>query len=190
MALRNIIVVGASAGGVRALERLVRGLPQDLPAALFVVLHIPATEKSRLPEILTRAGELPAARATDGSEIQNGRIYVAPPDRHMIVENGKVRVIFGPEENLFRPAIDPLFRSAALSYGPSVIGVLLSGTLDDGCNGLGLIKRNGGLAVVQEPAEAEFSQLPANAIERVSVDCVLPVGSIAMLLRNEVTKSV
>jgi two-component system, chemotaxis family, protein-glutamate methylesterase/glutaminase len=188
MECRNVVVVGASAGGVKALEKLAAGLPENLPAALFVVLHTPATEKSKLPEILSRAGPLQAVRATDNAEIRCGQIYIAPPDRHMVVERGKVRVVFSPRENLFRPAIDPLFRSAAYTYGTGAVGILLSGTLDDGCNGLALIKEMGGLTVVQEPAEAEFPHLPFNAIRRVAVDHVLPAAKIGTLLSNEVTK--
>ncbi len=190
MALRNIVVVGTSAGGVHALQRLVRGLPGDLPAALFVVLHTSPGEKSKLPEILSAAGALPAFAAQEGSAIENGRIYVAPNDRHLLVENGRVRVVFGPRENLFRPAIDPLFHSAAGAYGARVIGILLSGTLDDGCNGLSEIEERGGLVIVQEPAEAEFPQLPLNAIRKVKVDRVLRAAEIAKLLKSEVTKSV
>jgi two-component system chemotaxis response regulator CheB len=190
MALRNIVVVGASAGGVRALRALVRGLPADLQAALFVVLHTPSGEKSLLPEILSHAGALPAIAAQEGSMIENGRIYVAPNNRHMLVERGRVRVVFSPRENLFRPAIDPLFRSAASAYRARVIGILLSGTLDDGCNGLDEIKQRGGFAIVQKPSDAEFPDLPLNAIQRVNVDRVLPVAEIATLLINEVTTSV
>jgi two-component system, chemotaxis family, protein-glutamate methylesterase/glutaminase len=190
MALRNIVVVGASAGGVRALRTLVRGLPADLQAALFVVLHTPSGEKSLLPEILSYAGAFPALAAQEGSMIENGRIYVAPNNRHMLVERGRVRVVFRPRENLFRPAIDPLFRSAASAYGARVIGILLSGTLDDGCNGLGEIKQRGGFAIVQKPSDAEFPDLPLNAIQRVNVDRVLPVAEITTLLISEVTKSV
>lgn len=190
MALRNIVVIGTSAGGVHALQTLVRGLPADLPAALFVVLHTSPGEKSMLPEILNYAGPLPASTAEEGSTIENGRIYVAPNDRHMLVESGKVRVVFGARENLFRPAIDPLFRSAAAAYGPSVIGILLSGTLDDGCDGLAEISDRRGLAVVQEPSNAKFPQLPLNAIHKVNVDHVLPAAEIAALLVSEVSKPV
>jgi two-component system chemotaxis response regulator CheB len=190
MALRDIVVIGASAGGVRALQTLVRRLPADLPAALFVVLHTSPREKSILPEILSRAGALPAITAQEGSAIENGRIYIAQNDTHLLVENGRVRVVFGPAENLFRPAIDPLFRSAACAYGPRVIGILLSGTLDDGCNGLAEIKDRGGLAVVQEPSDAEFPQLPLNAIQKVNVDRVLRAADIGALLISEVTKAV
>ncbi len=190
MALRDIVVIGTSAGGVHALQSLVRRLPGDLPAALFVVLHTSPGGKSILPEILSRAGALPAVAAQDGSEIENGRICVALNDRHLLVEKGRVRVVFGPRENLFRPAIDPLFRSASRAYGSRVIGILLSGTLDDGCAGLAEIREKGGLAVVQEPSDAEFPQLPLNAIHRVNVDRVLPVAEIAALLIREVTRPV
>ncbi len=189
MALRNIVVIGASAGGVRALRTLVRGLPADLQAALFVVLHTPSGEKSLLPEILSSAGPFPALPAQEGSIIENGRIYVAPSNRHMLIERGRVRVVFSPRENLFRPAIDPLFRSAASAYGSRVIGILLSGTLDDGCDGLDEIKQRGGFAIVQKPSDAEFPDLPLNAMQRVNVDRVLPVAEIARLLISEVTKS-
>ena len=190
MARRDIVVIGTSAGGVRALQTLVRRLPEDLPAALFVVLHTSPGGKSRLPEILSGAGALPASAAQEGSAIENGRIYVAPNDRHLLIEKGRVRVVFGPRENLFRPAIDPLFHSAADAYGPRVIGILLSGTLDDGCNGLAEIRERGGLAVVQEPSEAKFPDLPLNAIRKVNVDRVLPAADIAALLTSEVTKPV
>ena len=131
MANRDVIVVGASAGGVEALSRLARNLPQDLPASVFVVLHIPAQSTSLLPMILSRAGSLPASHPEDGERIENGHIYVAPPDRHLMIEPGRIRVVRGPTENRHRPAIDPLFRSAARAYGPRVIGVILTGTLED-----------------------------------------------------------
>src|SRR5919202_3455479 len=128
----DIIVAGASAGGMEALQVLVRDLPADLPAALFVVWHIPAHSFGVLPDVLARAGLLPAAHARDGEPIAPGRVYVAPPDRHLLLEPGQVRLTRGPKENHFRPAIDPVFRSAAVAYGPRVIGVVLSGLLNDG----------------------------------------------------------
>jgi two-component system chemotaxis response regulator CheB len=178
----DIIVVGASAGGVEALAHLVRGLPVDLPAALFVVVHFPPQSISLLPRILNRAGFLPADHAKDGERIQLGRIYVAPPDHHLLIKRGYVRVVRGPKENHCRPAIDPLFRSAAYTYGPRVIAVLLSGNLGDGTAGLLAVKKRGGLAVVQDPKDAVFPDMPRNALQYVTADYVLPLADIAPLL--------
>src|SRR3954466_2245939 len=140
MLARDIIVVGASAGGVEALTRLGKALPADLPASLFVVLHLPPDAHSALPAILNRRGQLSAVHPRDGETIEQGRIYVAPPDRHVLLHRGTARVVRGPRENGHRPAVDPLFRSAAAAYGPRVIGIVLSGTLDDGTAGLLAIK--------------------------------------------------
>ena len=179
----DIIVVGASAGGVEALGDLVSCLPPDLPAAVFVVLHIPAYGASVLPGILSRRGPLPALHPADGETIQNGRIYVAPPDHHLLLEKGgTVRLTRGPHENGHRPAVDTLFRSAARAYGPRVIGVVLTGTLDDGTAGLQAIKRRGGLAVVQDPEDALFASMPRCAIEGVRVDTVAPLAEIGPIL--------
>ena len=179
---RDIIVIGASAGGLEALQKLVAGLPENLPAAVMVVLHRTPEQDSYLPQILRRAGNLPAADAWDGESIQKGRIYVAPPDRHLLIEDGALRLVRGPKENHTRPAIDPLFRTAAREFGPRVVGVVLSGTLYDGTAGLFDIKRGGGLAVVQDPQEALFPGMPESAIGNVEVDHVLPVVEIARLL--------
>src|SRR5438045_530706 len=149
----DIIVVGASAGGVEALVTLARSLQRNLQAAVFVVLHIPAQSPSLLPEILSRAGPLKAVQATDDMQIEQGHIYVAPPDHHMLMVLGRVCVVRGPKENRHRPAVDPLFRSAALAYGPRVIGVILTGALDDGTAGLLAVKRRGGIATVQDPVD-------------------------------------
>src|SRR5437588_6269412 len=163
----DVIVIGASAGGVEALMALTGTLPRDLPAAVFVVLHIPAQSPSLLPSILSRVGSLKVVHATDGAKIEHGCIYVAPPDHHILLERGKVRVVRGPKENRHRPAVDPLFRSAALAYGPRVVGVILTGSLDDGTAGLLAVKRRGGIAVVQDPNEALYSSMPLNALTHV-----------------------
>jgi two-component system, chemotaxis family, protein-glutamate methylesterase/glutaminase len=182
MANRDIIVIGTSAGGVKALSTIVEQLPDDLNAAIFIVLHISPHQRSNLPEILTRAGNLTAAHAKDGEPIDRGRIYIAPPDRHLLLEDGRVRITKGPKENRFRPAIDPLFRSAAYAYGPGVIGVVLTGALDDGTAGLWAIKDRGGIAVVQDPDDAEQRSMPWTAITNVEVDYCLPITDIAKLL--------
>jgi two-component system chemotaxis response regulator CheB len=179
---QDIIVIGASAGGVAALQRLVGALTEDLRAAVLVVLHRPPEYPSLLSQLLGRAGRLPAADAEDGEPVRPGRIVVAPPDRHLLVEDGRLRVTRGPKENHSRPAIDPLFRSAAREFGPRVAGVILSGTLFDGTAGLWEVKRRGGVAVVQDPAEAAFPGMPESALANVEVDHVLPVGEIAPLL--------
>ncbi|MDQ3346728.1 MAG: chemotaxis protein CheB [Acidobacteriota bacterium] len=159
MPTHDIVVIGASAGGVEALSTLVGELPRNLRAAVLIVLHV-SRGRSVLPEILTRAGRLPAVHPADGDLIAPGRIYVAKPDHHLIVENGRTRVIHGPTENGSRPAVDPLFRSAAREYGPRVIGIILTGALDDGTAGLAAVKEAGGIAVVQDPDEAFASSMP------------------------------
>src|SRR5471030_1262436 len=154
MAGHDIIVIGASSGGVEVLTTLVRSLPVDLPAAVFIVLHVRPDAPSLLPSILSRVGRLPAAHAVDGEPIRTGRIYVAPPGRQLYLNKRRVSVEPGPRENMHRPAIDPLFRTAAQHYGTRVIGVILSGALDDGTAGLQAVKEAGGIAVVQNPADA------------------------------------
>lgn len=178
----EIIVIGASAGGVETLINLVRDIPKDIPASLFVVLHFPAHATSVLPDILTRKGILPASHPRDREPIVHGHIYIAPPDCHMLVRHGQVRVVAGPRENGHRPAIDPLFRSAARTYGASVVGVVLSGALDDGTAGLVAIKAHGGKVVVQDPADALYSSMPQSALRHVSADYVLPLSEIGNIL--------
>ncbi|MBV8232685.1 MAG: chemotaxis protein CheB [Planctomycetaceae bacterium] len=182
MANHEIIVIGASAGGVEALAALVQGLPADLPASLFVVLHLGPHSASVLPQILSQKGTLPARHARDGEAIEPGRIYVASPDRHLLVRHGRVRVSLGPKENSLRPAADPLFRSAAQAYGRRVVGVVLSGTLDDGTAGLQAIKSRGGVTIVQDPRDALFAGMPRSALEGVTIDHCLPITEIAPLL--------
>jgi two-component system chemotaxis response regulator CheB len=170
MAEHDVIVIGASSGGVQPLSLIARSLPEDLGAAVFVVLHVPPDSPSQLPAILNRAGRLPAAHAVDGEPIRRGRIYVAPPGLQTYIDQGRIRVQRGPRENNHRPAIDPLFRTAAHYYGPRVIGVVLSGALDDGSAGLLAVKKGGGIAVVQEPADATVPDMPTHALEVVAVD--------------------
>jgi two-component system, chemotaxis family, protein-glutamate methylesterase/glutaminase len=171
-------VVGASAGGVEALRNLVAALPADFPGAVLVVLHVAPTTPSVLPQILTRAGEIPAAHAVDGETIEPGRIYVAPPDRHLLVGDGRILLDRGPRIHGYRPAVDSLFRSAAEACGGNAVGVVLSGVLDDGTAGLLAIKRAGGTAFVQDPGEALYPAMPKNAIEFVVPDLVATAGAI------------
>ena len=190
MSQRDIVVIGASAGGIQALTTLVAGLPQDFPASLLVVVHVPPYTISRLPEILNRAGPLPAAHAQQGEMIAPGRIYVAPPDRHLLVRTGWIELSRGPRENHARPAIDPLFRTAARVYGPRAIGIVLSGALYDGSMGLLAIKTRGGMAIVQDPREAIVDSMPRRAIERVAAEHILPVTDIAAALTDLVRQPV
>jgi two-component system chemotaxis response regulator CheB len=179
---RDVIVVGASAGGVEALRTLVGGFPPDLPAAVFVVLHLPRYGPSALPAILTRAGPLPATHATEGMVPLHSHIYIAPADHHMLLRDRRIRLSRGPTENGHRPAIDPLFRSAARNYGDGVIGVVLSGSRDDGAAGLLAVVDHGGLAVVQDPEDAVHPSMPRSALELVSNAAVRPVAKIGAFL--------
>lgn len=178
----DIIVIGLSAGGIEPLLQLVADLPSDLPAALFVVHHFPAHSISALPSILARTADLPVRTARDRGPVSPGHIYVGRPDRHLLLMPGLMRLTRGPREHGNRPALDPLFRSAARSYGSRVIGVILSGTLDDGTVGLQAIKSAGGLAVVQDPEQAAYRGMPTSAVEHVEVDHVVPAGEMGALL--------
>lgn len=179
---RDIVVVGASAGGVEALTAVLGSLPADFPAAVFIAWHVAPYSRSMLPSILERASRLPAAHAKNGEPVRGGQVYVAPPDHHMLLERGKVRLTRGPKENRFRPAIDPLFRSAAYAYGPRVVGVVLSGSLDDGTAGLWAIKDRGGKAIAQDPNEALHPSMPLSALQHVEVDYKLPLARIGPTL--------
>lgn len=181
---RDIVVVGASAGGVEALTRLVADLPEDFPAALFVTVHFPASSTSALPSILCRAGKLGASHPENGERIEPGHIYVAPPDRHLMLYEGRVDLVRGATENGNRPAIDPMFRSAAAAYRERVVGVVLTGNLDDGTAGLQAIKRRGGITVAQDPADAAFPSMPATAISYGVIDYIVPLDEMPTLLQR------
>ena len=178
----DIIVVGASAGGVEVLRRLVSDLSAELDAAVLIVMHVLPEAESLLPEILDKASGMPALQAENGAPVETGKIYIAPPDRHLMFQNGNLRVVRGPKENRHRPSIDVLFRSAAMTYGPRVVGVVLSGSDDDGTAGLMAIKRHGGLTVVQDPDDSEYSRMPSSAAEAVRPDFVLPIAQIGQVL--------
>jgi len=182
MQTKHIVVIGASSGGVETLRTLVAALPADFPAPICVVVHTSPQAPGVLDQILTRAGALQATNAVSGERLNAGHIYVAPPDYHIVVEPGKLRVTKGPRENRFRPAIDPLFRSAAQVYGPGAIGIIMSGSLDDGSAGLWAVKQLGGIAIVQDPDDALFPDMPQNAIKQVAVDYVVPIVDVAPLL--------
>src|SRR5215210_3284548 len=190
MSGRNIVVIGTSAGGVEALRALVTGLPADFAGSVFVVMHTAPDSPGVLAQILDRSGPLPAANAENRTRIRPGRIYVAPPDRHLLLEPGLMLTTRGPKENRFRPAVDPLFRSAAQTYGPRVVGVVMTGGLDDGTSGLWAVKRLGGTAVVQDPDEAFMPSMPLSALGQVEVDYTLPVAEIAPLLARLARTSV
>jgi len=178
----DIIVIGASVGGVEALSNLVSQFPEDLPATIFIVQHIIPTATGQLAQVLSRVGPLPATMAQDCESFESGHIYVAPPDHHLLVKQGYLRVTRGLRENRFRPAIDPLFRSAAVAYGTRVVGVVLTGLLNDGTSGLLAIKRCGGIAIVQDPTDALHPDMPLSALENVEVDYCVPVLKMGALL--------
>jgi two-component system, chemotaxis family, protein-glutamate methylesterase/glutaminase len=182
VAHHDVVVIGASSGGIDALSSLLGSVPVDLAAAIFVVLHVNPDAPSLLPSILNRAGPLPVAHAVDQEPIRRGRVYVAPPGMQTYVHRGRIAVRRGPYENLHRPAIDPLFRTAAHHYGTRVIAIVLSGGLDDGTAGLVAVKRAGGVAIVQDPDDAACPSMPANALEKVEPDFCVPVAEIGGLL--------
>ncbi|WP_457797827.1 chemotaxis protein CheB [Methylocystis sp. S23] len=175
----DIVAIGASAGGIEALITVVGGLPADFPASVLIAQHLSPASPGMLPQILSQAGPLPASSPEDGEALAPARIYVAPPNRHLLVETkGRLRLSRGPRENRARPAVDPLFRSAALAFGTRVIGVVLTGYLDDGTAGLQAIKLCGGAAIVQDPKEAAAPAMPLSALQNVNVDFCLPLVKI------------
>jgi two-component system chemotaxis response regulator CheB len=179
---RDVIVVGASAGGVDALSQLIASLPGDLPASVFIVLHIPSQGPGLLPHIIRRTASLSVAHGVDKERVRHGHVYIAPPDYHLQLDGTRVRLSHGPRENFHRPSIDTLFRTAAESYGPRVVGVVLTGNLDDGTAGLYEIKSHGGVAVVQDPKEAMAPAMPQSALRNVNVNHCLPIVEIGPLL--------
>ncbi|MFX1673642.1 chemotaxis protein CheB [Paraburkholderia sp. A2WS-5] len=177
----RIFVIGASLSGINALSRLIALLPENFPSSVFITQHVGAHSPGMLPQILSNAGRLKAIHPKNTELIEPGRIYVAPPDRHMLVQRGYIRLSHGPQENHTRPAIDPLFRSAAISYGPAVVGVVLTGQLDDGTAGLLAVKDRGGTAIVQEPSEATAASMPKSALAHVKVDYCCKLAEMAAL---------
>jgi len=179
----RIVVIGASAGGVEALMKLTAALPPHFAAPVVVVLHVGAETPSVLPQILGRSGPLPAREASDGERLRPGTIYTAIPDHHVLVDEDKtLRLVKGPRENRQRPAIDPLFRSAALAFRSRCIGTILTGTLDDGTAGMLAVKKAGGATIVQDPADAMYASMPQSVLDYVKVDYVLPLAGIAAKL--------
>jgi two-component system, chemotaxis family, protein-glutamate methylesterase/glutaminase len=181
---RDIIVIGGSSGATAPLKAILGALPRDLPAAVFIVLHIPARSIGLLSTVAGAAGRLPAREARDGMKIEHGNVYIAAPDHHMILTDGVIRLGRGPRENMVRPAIDPLFRSAAMTYGSRVIGVILSGLLNDGASGLDAIKRCGGMALIQDPEDAIADEMPRRALEAVMADLCIPGAKLGDILSD------
>ncbi|RDI62673.1 chemotaxis protein CheB [Microvirga subterranea] len=184
MSNRDIIVIGGSSGATSPLKTILGSLPADLPAAVFIVLHIPARSTGILATVAAAAGPLPVHPAVDGMEIKPGNVYLAVPDHHLILTEGRIKLGRGPRENMARPAIDPLFRSAAAAYGSRVIGVVLSGLLNDGASGLEAVKRCGGVAIVQDPADTIADEMPRSALEAVTVDLTIPSARIGDVLSD------
>jgi len=187
---REIVVIGASAGGLDTVTALLRQFPPDIEAAFFVVCHLMPNVRGHIADAINAAGPLVAKEAEDGEDIRSGMVYVAPADRHLLVKLGCIRVTRGPRENRWRPAIDPLFRSAAVAYGPRAIAVVLSGMLDDGTAGLVAIKRCGGTAIVQDPEDAAFPDMPRHALANVNVDHRLLVSEMGAVIRSLLAETV
>jgi two-component system, chemotaxis family, protein-glutamate methylesterase/glutaminase len=184
MANRDIVVIGGSAGSIGPLKTILAELPADFAAAVIVVIHVPAHSTGVFVTVASAATGLPVKNASDGDAVLPGNIYLAPPDRHLLVIDGILRLGHGPRENLVRPAIDPLFRSVALQYGPRCIGIILSGMLNDGASGLATIKEAGGIALVQTPKDAEYTDMPLSALEATPVDLSASALEIAGAIKR------
>ena len=184
MSNRDIIVIGGSAGATAPLKEILSRLPNDLPAAVFVVVHIPAQGVEILTKLASNTARMPIHRAESRMSIRKGHIYLAVPDQHLLVSQDYIVLARGPRENMARPAIDPLFRSAALQYGPRVIGVVLSGLLSDGAAGLNAIKQCGGITLVQDPSDAIANEMPLRALEATTVDLCVPSARIGDVLSD------
>jgi len=184
LANRDVLAIGTSAGGFEALRFLAGEFPANLPASVLVVIHLSSQFRSTLDAILSQAGPLPATFAKDGERMKKGRIYIGPPEQHLLVEGDVIRLGMGPRENNSRPAIDPLFRSAALCCGPRTVGAVLTGTLGDGAAGLQALQHSGGLTVVQDPSDAAFSEMPATALSRLRPDHVVGLAGMPALLEE------
>jgi two-component system chemotaxis response regulator CheB len=184
MSGHDIIVIGASAGGIGPLRELASSLPPDLPATLLAVLHSSQSPRIHLPAVIANGGALPVRFAAEGEAMPRGVLLLAPPDQHLIVKENEIRLTRGPHENFWRPSVDVLFRSAAIAYGPRVIGVVLSGALDDGTAGLAAIKACGGIAIVQDPKDAQFDDMPASALRNVEVDAIVRVAELPEVLQR------
>jgi len=185
---RDLVVVGASAGGLAALQTVLGELPPDLPMAMLVVVHSSPTSPGGLAQVLSRCSTYPVSYASDGLDIRYGQVYVAPPDFHLTTDDGRLAVRHGPRENRFRPAVDPLFRSAAASHGDRVIAIVLSGSLADGTHGLAVVKSRGGVAIVQSEEDALVPHMPASAAQAVAVDYVIPAAEMAPVIASLVGK--
>jgi two-component system chemotaxis response regulator CheB len=184
MANRDVVAIGTSAGGVDALLSLVKGLPRTFPASVLVTIHLPSHARSAFDELLTRAGSLHAQFAGDGDVIQKSRIYLAPPNRHLLLDDHRVSLGLGPRENNSRPAIDAMLRSIAVCCGSRAIGVVLTGTLGDGASGLWAVRKCGGVAVVQDPQDAAFAEMPLTALSRAKPDHVVKLADMPFLLEK------
>lgn len=184
MANRDVLTVGTSAGGVEALLFLAKRLPRDLPAAVLVTIHLPPQARSSFGELLSRAGPLPASFAEEGDRVKKGHIYIAPPDRHLLLDGDRLALGVGPRENNSRPAIDPMLRSTAICCGFRATGVVLTGTLGDGASGLWALHQCGGVTVVQDPKDAAFAEMPLTALNRAAPDHVVRLADMPALLNN------